>query len=266
MKKLAIFALILAVIGAVVYFKAPSAENIVKTVVHKYGSQVTGTEVNLGGFRLALTKGEVEISDLTVANPENYSQPHIMSVGRVLVKVNLKSLLDKTIIVEKVEIEKPQITYELLSLTQNNVSQLLENIKQNTASADKKAAAEEKKTDDGKSTGDPVKDGKKVIISDLSVTGGNINLAASLAGRATSASVPLPTIKMQNIGKEKGKNGAGIVDTLSAVLQKIFDTAYDTVVKSKLVDLKSAAENSLNNVVNGIKDKSGLKDWFGFGK
>lgn len=42
MKKLAIFALILAVIGAVVYFKAPSAENIVKTVVHKYGSQVTG--------------------------------------------------------------------------------------------------------------------------------------------------------------------------------------------------------------------------------
>ena len=104
MKKLAIFALILAVIGAVVYFKAPSAENIVKTVVHKYGSQVTGTEVNLGGFRLALTKGEVEISDLTVANPENYSQPHIMSVGRVLVKDNLKSLLDKTIIVEKVEI------------------------------------------------------------------------------------------------------------------------------------------------------------------
>ena len=182
MKKLAIFALILAVIGAVVYFKAPSAENIVKTVVHKYGSQVTGTEVNLGGFRLALTKGEVEISDLTVANPENYSQPHIMSVGRVLVKVNLKSLLDKTIIVEKVEIEKPQITYELLSLTQNNVSQLLENIKQNTASADKKTAAEEKKTDGGKSTGDPGKDGKKVIISDLSVTGGNINLAASLAG------------------------------------------------------------------------------------
>ena len=265
MKKLAIFALMLAVIGAVVYFKAPSAENIVKTVVHKYGSQVTGTEVNLGGFRLALTKGEVEISDLTVANPENYSQPHIMSVGRVLVKVNLKSLLDKTIIVEKVEIEKPQITYELLSLTQNNVSQLLENIKQNTASADKKTAAEEKKTDDGKSTGDPVKDGKKVI-SDLSVTGGNINLAASLAGRATSASVPLPTIKMQDIGKEKGKNGAGIIDTLSVVLQKIFDTAYDTVVKSKLVDLKSAAEDSLNNVVNGIKEKSGLKDWFGFGK
>ena len=36
MKKLAIFALILAVIGAVVYFKAPSAENIVKTVVHKW--------------------------------------------------------------------------------------------------------------------------------------------------------------------------------------------------------------------------------------
>ena len=56
-----------------------------------------------------------------------------MSVGRVAVKVNLKSLLDKTIVIENVEVEKPEITYELLSVTQNNISQLMENIKKNTA-------------------------------------------------------------------------------------------------------------------------------------
>ena len=95
MKKLMIVLLILAAAGVAAYFMTPSAEDIVKTVVHKYGSQVTGTEVNLGGFRLDIFNGEVEVKKLTVANPQNYSQPNIMSVGRVAVKVNLKSLLDK---------------------------------------------------------------------------------------------------------------------------------------------------------------------------
>ena len=61
MKKLMIVLLILAAAGVAAYFMTPSAEDIVKTVVHKYGSQVTGTEVNLGGFRLDIFNGEVEV-------------------------------------------------------------------------------------------------------------------------------------------------------------------------------------------------------------
>ncbi len=265
MKKFIIFLVILAAIIAGIYYKAPSLENIVQTVVHKYGSQVTGTEVNLGGFKLALTKGEVEINNLTVANPKNYSQPNIMSVGRVAVKVNLKSILSDTIIIENVEIEKPEITYELLSITQNNVSQLLENIKKNTTSADSKTE-ETPAPAENKAEQTEVKNGKKVVVNKLTVSGGNINLAASLAGRAASTSVPLPTIEMKDIGKEKNKNGAGITDTLSTILHKIFSTASETIVSSKLVDAKNAAAESLNSVVDGIKEKSGLKELFGFGK
>lgn len=264
MKKFGIFLIVLAAIGAGVYFTAPSLESIVQTVVRKYGSQVTGTEVNLGGFKLSLLKGEVEINNLTVANPKNYTQPNIMSVGRVAVKVNLKSVLSDTIVVENVEIEKPEITYELLSLTQNNLSQLLDNIKKNTASGSK---AKEPAAEPAENTAEPeVKDGKKVVIDHLLVSGGNINLAASIAGHSASASVPLPTIEMNDIGREKNKNGAGVAETLSAILQKIFSTAYETVVNSKLADMKNAAEESLNNVVEGIKEKSGLKKLFGFGE
>ena len=68
------------------------------------------------------------------------------------------------------------------------------------------------------------------------------------------------------ISAKKNNNGASIADTLSVVLEKIFNTAYDTVLSSKLADLKGAAEESLNSVVDSVKEKSGLKDWFGFGK
>ena len=54
-------------------------ETIVKKVVNKYGSEITGTEVNLQGFKLSLTKGEGEISEITVANPKNYSATYIFT-------------------------------------------------------------------------------------------------------------------------------------------------------------------------------------------
>ncbi len=140
----------------------------------------------------------------------------------------------------------------------------MENIKKNTAKADQKAAAE--KVEKDAKAESKAGEGKKVVVNRLKVAGGSINVAASLAGHAASASVPLPEIKMQDIGKEKNNNGASIADTLSVVLQKIFNTAYDTVLSSKLADLKGAAEESLNSVVDSVKEKSGLKDWFGFGK
>ena len=71
---------------------------------------------------------------------------------------------------------------------------------------------------------------------------------------------------MNDIGKQKNQNGTNIADTLSAVLQKIFSTAYNTVVNSKLADMKTTAEESLNSVVEGIKNKSGLKKLLNFAK
>ncbi len=52
-----------------------------------------------------------------------------LELGGISVKVDIKSLTKDVIIIESVEVNKPVINYELLSLTQNNLSQLLENIK-----------------------------------------------------------------------------------------------------------------------------------------
>ena len=52
MKKKYIFLLVLVAAFAGFYYLTPSFESIVKQVVHKYGSAVTGTDVNLEGFNL----------------------------------------------------------------------------------------------------------------------------------------------------------------------------------------------------------------------
>ena len=262
MKKKYIFLLVLVAAFAGFYYLTPSFESIVKQVVHKYGSAVTGTDVNLEGFNLKLADGEGHIGKITVGNPKNYKLKNAMELGGISVKVNIKSLTQDTIVIESVEIDKPVINYEILSLTQNNLSQLLENIKKNTASAEKAEQKEVKAQEKQTSSAEKDSEGKKVIIKKRVARGGKIPVAASAAADITKTTAKLPEITLTNIGEDK--KGASVAETVSKVLTKILNTAYKTIVDSKIADLKNVAEENLNNVVGGVKER--IKEIGIFGK
>lgn len=264
MKKKYIFLLVLIAAFAGFYYLTPSFESIVKQVVHKYGSAVTGTEVNLEGFSLKLADGEGHIGKITVGNPQNYKLKNALELGGISVKVNIKSLTGDVIIIESVEIDKPVINYEILSLTQNNLSRLLENIQKNTAPAKKaeKKAVQDKAVEPQAEVKKADRAGKKVIIKKLVVRNGEISVAASAAADLTKTTVKLPEITLKNIGEDK--KGATIAETVSKVLSKIINTAYQTVVDSKITDLKNVAKENLDNVVGGVKDR--IKEIGIFGK
>ena len=123
MKKRYIFLSVLVLIVVGVYFFAPSLESIVQKVVHKYGSEIT------------------------VGNPRDYSTKNLFELGEIYVKVDIKSLTSDTIVIENVEVSKPVINYEMLSLTRNNISDIQNNIKKNTAKTAQKETAETQKAD-----------------------------------------------------------------------------------------------------------------------
>ncbi len=243
MKKRYIFLSVLVLIIAGVYFFAPSLESIVQKIVHKYGSEITGTDVNLKGFKLGLANGEGNISEITVGNPKDYSAKNIFELGNIYVKVDIKSLTSDTIIIEDIEVSKPIINYEMLSLTRNNISDIQENIKKNTAKSSSEKKTEEPKDKDSASS-------KKVVIKKLSIKEGEIN---ALVGKEEAVSVKLPTITMTNIGEDK--KGESITTTISKILGKILSSASNAVVNSKISDLKGVAEKNLEDITGGVKDR-----------
>ncbi len=261
MKKKYIFLGVVVAAFAGFYYFTPSFESIVKKIVHKYGSEITGTDVNLEGFKLKITSGEGEIKKITVANPKNYSTPYVFSLDGVSVKVDIKSLTGDTIIIDSVKVSKPVITYEMLSLTQNNISEIQKNIAKNTASQPSDKKETEAKTEKSSKTEDG---GKKIIIKDLLIEDGEIQAVTGLKDHKASASAKLPTIHMKDIGKEKQKSGESVATTISKIVSKILSTASKTIVDSKISDLKSVAEENLNNVVGGVKDR--VKEIGIFGK
>lgn len=243
MKKRYIFLSVLVVIIAGVYFFAPSLESIVQKIVHKYGSEITGTDVNLKGFKLGLANGEGSISEITVGNPKDYSAKNIFELGNIYVKVDIKSLTSDTIIIEDIEVSKPIINYEMLSLTRNNISDIQENINKNTAKSSSEKKNEEPKSEDAAAS-------KKVVIKKLNIKDGEIN---AIVGKEEAVSVKLPTITMTNIGEDK--KGESITTTISKILGKILSSASSAVVNSKISDLKGVAEKNLEDITGGVKDR-----------
>ena len=260
-KRYIVLAAIVGAIAGGVYYVSHNLENIVKSAVNKYGSQVTGTEVKLGGFYFAPFKGEIKLSDLTVANPQGYAKPYIISLGEVFVKLNVKSLTEPVIVVEKVSVVKPEVTYELKNVTNNNVSDLLANINKNTTSEDKVETPKEEKKEEKSG------EGKKVVVDLVSVSDGQVNIAASIAGKGAGAGIPLPNIEIKDIGKEKDKSGKSLSETVVVILKKILNTSYQAVVEKGLGGLKDVANDgikALNDKADSLKDeaKGFLKNLF----
>lgn len=240
-----------------------SFEAIVKKAVNKIGSQVVGTEVVLKSFNLSPFAGSASIGGFTIANPKNYKSPYLLSLGGVSVKLDVKSLFSNTIIINDITVNKPVITYEMLSLTQNNIKQLQENIAKNSAPST--AQTKKEKTEAPKDKNKEKTSSKNVIIKKVTIKEGELKAVTAIPGDEGLIDVKLPEITLTDIGAPKGnKKGENIITSFVKILNKILSVATETVVKDGLQNIKGVAEKNLNNVVGEVKDK--IKNLGIFGK
>jgi hypothetical protein len=126
-----------------------------------------------------------------------------------------------------------------MSLTQNNISDIINNINAYTASnqpVDADAENKTKKTEDDKSA-------KKVIIKEVIISNGEINGAMTAAPDIISAAIPLPTITLNNIGETS--KGTSIADSIAYIVDKLLSSVSTTVISSNIANLKDAVDNTV---------------------
>ena len=259
MKKYIFLAILLIIAGGVYWFMT-NFESIVKKVVHKYGSEVTLTDVNIDGLDISLKNGTAAINKITVANPKGYDTKNLFELGQISVKIDLKSLTTDTIIIENVDVKKPVVSYEMITLTQNNISQILDNVKGYSArKAKESGTTEAKKVETPKETSTDSGSSKKVIIKKITIDQGELNAIANLNIPGleldkNKVSVKLPKIVITGIGENK-KNGEDVASVITRVITEILSTASQTVVSSNLGDLKDLARQNLEGAVLSTKDR-----------
>lgn len=237
--------IVLAILGVWLFL-----EPLVKTSVNKFGSQIVGTNVSLDGFKFNPFAGEVELKGLKVANPEGYKTDNLLSLGRIFVKVNVKSLMSDTIVVEDVSVNEPKISYEMPDFTTSNVMQIQQNVAKNTA-----APTEEKVTTEVAEETKPEEasaQAKKVIIRKVLVEGGALSALTPVQTEGTALELNLPAIEISGIGE--ASNGADIKDTVVTIFNKILFNATSVVTKA-LGSVSEMAQKAADKAVETAKGK-----------
>lgn len=231
---------VLAVV-AVVYFWS-NIGSIIKAAVEKYGSEATQAKVTLNEVDVSATSGEGSLKGLTIGNPAGFKTESAFKLGAISLKIDTGTLTGDTIVIKEIVIQAPEVTYELASGGSN-----LDAIKKNVDAFAKKMGGGSSSASTSSDSGG----GKKLIIENLYVKGGKVNVSASfLQGKALGS--PLPDIHLKDIGKEK--KGASIGEVADKLITAITGAAGKAVSSLNLGDLAKKAGEQLDAVKGQAAD------------
>jgi hypothetical protein len=199
-----IFVLALAAAGLVYFFGAQALNSGVKKGVETIGPRVTQTSVTLDSVSLSPFSGSGTLKGLNVGNPEGFKSENIFQLGQIDIQIDTGTVFSDKIIIDKIHIRQPAISYEK-KLTTSNVKELQKNIEAFTGPKD--PAAPDPEADSGAK--------KQVVIRKLIIEDGTIYVGALGVGQT----VQLPMIEMNDIGE--GGDNITLAEAIDLILGKV---------------------------------------------
>ena len=184
---------------------------VVTGLAGKIVPNYTGTGFSIDRFRLNPYAGTVEIGGVKLSNPAGFGETAAFALAGFNAEISVGSLFSDTILVKKVDISEPFVSYYSHD-GRNNFDVILANVdKAMGPKNDKASAAPEKNASNAQK--------KKVIIDRMSVSGVRVKLMKS----DLMPPLALPPIKLTDIGRKSG--GA----TLEEAWQQIFNAVMSSM-------------------------------------
>jgi hypothetical protein len=197
MKKFAAVLVLLLAAGIAAYFLLNNPlGRLVKLAIDEFGPKMTRADVRVGTVQIAAADGQGTISGLLLGNPEGFKTDYALKADTVEIAIEPASIAQNVVIIHKILIDAPHITYEKgdsgsnFDAIQHNVEQYL-----------------------GASSGKGDKGGnKKMIIDSFIIRNAKVNYNGTL-------DLSLPDIELHDVGKKSGgATSAQVVRALVAEL------------------------------------------------
>ena len=245
MKKLIIRLLIALVVVVILALVAVGLflDGAVKKGVETFGPRLTKVDIKLQSVSLSLLSGSGSLKGLVVGNPEGFKTPSAISVGTATLALTPGSLLSDKIIIKSINVQGPEITYEN-DLRHDNLSKILSNVQEASGGGGQQPA---KPNEPAQPT--EAKAGRKLEVDEFVITGGQIHVTLTSALGGGAETIPLPDIRLQDLGKDS----AGIT----------YGELLELVLKAIKEPVQKAASGAVNNIAKGAinlpMDTGGLR-------
>jgi hypothetical protein len=221
---------------------------IVKMAVNTYGPKITDTELHVDDVGISIFSAEAKLKKFFLGNPKGFKSPSAMKVGSVYVDVDEGSITKDPIIINRVEVVGPEITYEKRGKT-DNFKSILNNVQKNVPKGE---SAKKEPAKEGP--------GKQLIINDLIIKNGKVNLAVEMPGGVLGdqeIKADLPDIHLKDIGKKK--NGASAAEVANEIFAALYGKITSPDVMGALNDqLKKLGGVGVETIEKATKE--GLKE------
>ena len=249
--RIILIALGVAVVGAVgvFMFVLSSLDGLIKDAVEAHGSQITKVRVTLAAVEIDLTSGRGALSGLSIGNPPGFETPSAFDLGSISVTIDASTLADDTVVIREIVIEGPVITYEI-GADGSNIDAIQRNVDEFMA-----------QFGGGGSSGSSPGEGPKLVIEDIYIRGGAVNVSAGFLDGASLGS-ELPDIHLEDIGRRG--DGATPAEVAERVIAAITEGATSAISGLGLETMMGGAGTLLEGVAAGagelLEAGGGLSD------
>jgi hypothetical protein len=244
MKKILIGIAALLIVGAIaLYLLVGNLDKILKGAIEGAGSELLGVPVTVESVELDLKSGMGQISGITIANPVGYQAANAFRMDMIRLGLDLSSLRKQPIVIRELNIQSPTVDLEVNEQGGSNMQTLLDNIKQNSAKTDEKAA-EEQPSQEETGTKEPV----KLSFTKLAIIGVTVN---GVVPGQEPTQVVLPDIVKENVGGTEGLTPAQVG---GVIIGDIAAQSLQAVVEKKLSE---KMEEAAQGLFNDLKKKLG---------
>lgn len=259
-KKIAIgLGVIVVVVAVGIYYAATNADKMVKAAIESNGSRVTQVAVALDAVDLSLQDLKAGLRGLTVANPPGFKTARAVSLDEI--SVDIADISRELIVIDEIMVRAPEITYEIASGGSNIAA-----IQENVDNFMKVAQGPSGGGDSAASSSGGESAGPKIIINNLYIQDGSVNVSASLM-QGKTLTTPLPNIHLTDIGKDSG--GASPAEVVNQVIAAITEKSGNAAssldlsqlglsdISGKAAEMGKAAGDAAKKAMEGATGSAG---------
>jgi len=207
---------------------------IAKKAVETGGTYAMGVDTTVNKVSLRPFAGQLQMQGLKVANPKGFSGVHLMQTGTFELEMVPSSLMDKTILLKKFELDGLDM-YIDQQMPQSNISVIMDNLK--------KLGSGEKPKEEKPSEG-------KNIRVDLITIRNVVAHVKVLVGQELT--IKIPEIQLKNV---TGDNAVGVA--LPELMARIVPAVLAAVLESGKGVLPADLMNNLQGSVSALTAQLG---------
>jgi hypothetical protein len=213
-------------------------DTLAKAGIQKGGAYATGVPTDVQSVNLSLLHGSMAMESLQVSNPSGFTSPHLMQTGHFSLQIISSSVLGSPVEVVTFELDGLDVCIDQKGAT-NNISVVLDHIKQLSGSGEEGSPGQTK-SDGG---------GKKIKVARIVIKNVIAHVQVPLSNQLLE--IKLPELELNDVASDQ--NGA----TIGQVIARIIPALIAAIVEKGKGILPRDLTDTLNHDIAGAASSLG---------